>query len=82
MIAVRVRVNVAGEENRPGREDGMRLAGVCVVLLILLTALGRIAPASAQPATPPTWPHAITAGGASVTVYQPQAISWPDQKTL
>ncbi len=32
----------------------MRLAGVCVVLLILLTALGRIAPTRAQPATPPT----------------------------
>jgi hypothetical protein len=60
----------------------VRLPGLCIVLLILLTSLSRVVPAAAQPATPPTWPHSITAGGASVTVYQPQAISWPDQKTL
>jgi len=60
----------------------MRLLKACAALvLILLTALG-VAPAVAQPATPPTWPHSITEGGAGVTVYQPQAISWPDQKTL
>jgi len=63
-------------------ETDMRLPRACtVIVLIVLTALG-VAPAVAQPATPPMWPHSITADGASVTVYQPQAISWPDQKTL
>jgi hypothetical protein len=28
------------------------------------------------------WPHTITENGASVTVYQPQAMSWPDEKQL
>lgn len=28
------------------------------------------------------WQHTETANGAQVTIYQPQAISWPDQKTL
>jgi hypothetical protein len=28
------------------------------------------------------WPHEITVNDAQVTVYQPQAISWPDRKTL
>jgi hypothetical protein len=28
------------------------------------------------------WPHTITMDGASVTVYEPQAISWPDEKRL
>ena len=60
----------------------MRLPKACTVIaLIFLAALG-VAPAVAQPATPPTWPHSITEGGAGVTVYQPQAISWPDRKTL
>src|SRR5271169_2496843 len=60
----------------------MRLPRACtVVLLICLTAFG-VARAVAQPATPPTWPHSITTDKASVTVYQPQAISWPDRKTL
>ncbi|HZR79850.1 MAG TPA: hypothetical protein VFD92_02050 [Candidatus Binatia bacterium] len=29
-----------------------------------------------------TWPHTVTGEGGSATVYQPQVISWPDQKTL
>jgi len=60
----------------------MRLPRVCTVVLILLVALGRFAPAIAQSAAPTPWPHTITKGNASVTVYQPQAISWTDQKTL
>ncbi len=28
------------------------------------------------------WPHTTVVNGASVTVYQPQAISWPDHKVL
>jgi hypothetical protein len=39
--------------------------------------------AVAQPAaTDPAWPHTVTVNGASVVVYQPQAISWPDHQTL
>src|SRR5947209_6255927 len=38
------------------------------------------APAPSQPAT--NWPHTLQSDGASVTVYQPQVISWPDHKTL
>lgn len=34
----------------------------------------------AQPAA--EWPHTIAENGATVTVYQPQAISWPDRKEL
>ena len=51
-------------------------------LLLALVALliGRM-PAHAQDAA--TWPHTVTTpNGATVVVYQPQAISWPDQKTL
>ena len=48
--------------------------------------------ASAPAASPPaeaaapdgtaTWPHTLTKDGASVTIYQPQAISWPDRQKL
>ena len=55
----------------------MRLA---VVLMLAVLLFGRIA-AHAQDAT--TWPHTVTGpNGATVEVYQPQAISWPDEKTL
>jgi hypothetical protein len=57
-------------------------------LVILATA-----PASAQtPLTPQalaaqsaaaaSWPHTIQREGSTVTVYQPQAIEWPDRKRL
>jgi hypothetical protein len=46
--------------------------------------LGR--PALAQPAgaTPiaASWPHTIVVNGASVTIYEPQAIDWPNRATL
>jgi hypothetical protein len=42
-----------------------------------------LAQAAAQPvATPPTWPHTNTIDGTTVTVYQPQAIAWPDHTEL
>ena len=54
-----------------------------------------LAAASAQTASPPpprylaaeaaagaTWPHTLSRNGASITIYQPQAISWPDRRTL
>jgi hypothetical protein len=37
---------------------------------------------TAQTVPASLWPHTVTAQGATVTVYQPQAISWPDQKRL
>jgi hypothetical protein len=55
----------------------MRAALLIVAAMLALAG----APALAQQAA--SWPHTVTGpGGASVTVYQPQAISWPDQKTL
>src|SRR5271165_893270 len=30
----------------------------------------------------PAWPHSMTINGANVTVYEPQAIDWPDHETL
>jgi len=30
----------------------------------------------------PAWPHVLTINGASVVVYQPQAIEWPNHETL
>src|SRR6185437_4874488 len=38
------------------------------------------AQASAAPAA--SWPHTLSEDGATVEVYQPQAISWPDHGTL
>ena len=35
-----------------------------------------------QAAATASWPHTIVRDGASVTIYQPQAISWPERKTL
>ena len=49
-----------------------------IAAAVLLFCVG---PVQAQPA--PSWPHSVTGpNGASVTVYQPQAISWPEHKTL
>ena len=37
---------------------------------------------AAQAAATSGWPHTISRNGASVTVYQPQAVEWPDRQTL
>lgn len=37
---------------------------------------------AAQQTATATWPHAITRDGASVIVYQPQAIEWPGRQKL
>ena len=47
-------------------------------------------PASSEAAVPveaptpgsPLWPHTLENGGASVTIYQPQVLSWPEQKRI
>jgi hypothetical protein len=58
---------------------------------LLTTALTAML-AAAQPSAPSqllagqaaaaSWPHTIIKDGAKVTVYQPQAISWPERKIL
>lgn len=54
----------------------MRFVWVLVLTLLLCQV-----PAVAQNTT--AWPHTVTGpNGSSVEVYQPQAVSWPDQKTL
>ena len=50
------------------------------LLLLIGTLISPLA-ARAQDAT--QWPHTVTnLNGATAVVYQPQAVSWPDQKTL
>jgi hypothetical protein len=54
-------------------------------VLPALPALAQPAPAAdyrAAPQAAAAWPHTISRDGATVTVYQPQAISWPGRKTL
>src|SRR4051794_14494854 len=34
------------------------------------------------PAPDPVWPHTLTVDAATVVVYQPQAIEWPNHETL
>jgi hypothetical protein len=58
-----------------GRHARLGAIALWIVWWASASALG-------QPATPPAWPHAITTPAGSVVVYQPQAISWPDHKTL
>lgn len=38
--------------------------------------------AATVPAEAPIWPHSMRHNGATITVYQPQAISWPERRTL
>jgi hypothetical protein len=63
----------------------------CVALALALAvgasrALAQPVPVDTQTsgaqASAGEWPHSFTANGGSVTVYQPQAISWPGQTTL
>lgn len=44
-----------------------------------------VAAATSRPGAQPmdeSWPHSIAADGASVTIYEPQAIAWPDHQAL
>jgi len=34
------------------------------------------------PSAEPAWPHSLTVNGASVVIYQPQAVEWPNHETL
>jgi hypothetical protein len=68
-----------------------RRSALCVALVFLaaLSAQRALAqPArtpealAAQSAATASWPHTIQYEGSTVTVYQPQAIEWPDRKQL
>ncbi len=61
---------------------GTRMRQSLRVFLLVGALLGLPAAAFAQSVPAPLWPHTSTVDGATVTVYQPQAISWPDQKRL
>ena len=69
------------------RHAGFPVAAAAVVLALL--ACGPVAAAPpeptqtvAAPAAAASWPHTIRRDGATVTVYQPQAVSWPERRTL
>ncbi len=54
-----------------------------ILFLLSFMMLGAPLPLAAQQGAPAhSWPHVMVVQGAQVTVYQPQAISWPDHKTL
>jgi hypothetical protein len=63
------------------REGAMRVVdlGIATCVVVAWFAIAPL-PAEAQPVS--SWPHTITEPGASVVVYQPQAISWPDHNRL
>jgi hypothetical protein len=58
----------------------------CLLLALAFVTAPRAHAATAPGAEPQieaaVWPHTITEAGGSATVYEPQAISWPDLKTL
>ena len=53
------------------------------VARLLLFASMTVLPVVSMAQEPASWPQTVAApNGATAVVYQPQAISWPDQKTL
>ncbi len=56
---------------------GIAAGALLAIRLISLPAQAETAPTAAA-----GWPHTITEPGGSVTVYQPQAVSWPDRERL
>ena len=54
-------------------------AGLFAALLLALARQGTAAPESD---TTPPWPRTLSRNGASVTIYQPQAESWPNRQRL
>ena len=57
------------------------LGATAIVVVAKMLSAMPIASARAQTAAA-GWPHTVAMGQASVTVYQPQAMAWPDQKRL
>ncbi|HUC19232.1 MAG TPA: hypothetical protein VMA37_16250 [Acetobacteraceae bacterium] len=62
----------------------MRITGFGIAASALLATRLILLPAQAEtaPAASASWPHTITEPAGSVTVYQPQAVSWPDRGRL
>src|SRR3954470_635709 len=61
-----------------------QLQYAAIVMILLWTAAPSMAQSSPPGSSPsdPAWPHVLTINGASVVVYQPQAIEWPNHETL
>jgi hypothetical protein len=63
-----------------------RLLALCAGLLPLSAlsqqAAAPMMPALSAPAAAASWPHSIVRDGATVTIYQPQATSWPDRRRI
>ncbi|HVY16249.1 MAG TPA: hypothetical protein VHB27_13575 [Rhodopila sp.] len=53
-----------------------------VLACLLMLAAVAVGPVLAASPAPTVWPHTITVNNASVTVYQPQAMAWPDHEVL
>jgi hypothetical protein len=60
----------------------MRCVRILAMPAFLLILAASPVYADTEPAAFAPWPHIIAANGAHVVVYQPQAIAWPDQRTL
>jgi hypothetical protein len=76
-----------GADMRHGRSGSGALAALLAALALIAMQDSGAAPATpaaldAQAAAAASWPHVMTRDGASVTVYQPQAVSWPEHKRL
>lgn len=51
-------------------------------LFVIVSGVLGVGAASWGQTKAPTWPNTISINGASAVVYQPQAIEWPEHKTL
>jgi hypothetical protein len=58
------------------------LIGACLAARPAMAATVTPEILSAQAAAAASWPHTLEHEGVTVTVYQPQAISWPERKRL
>ena len=59
------------------------MALACLAPAIVVVTLAEAASTTPKETAPPvTWPRTLTRDGATITIYQPQAISWPDRKRL
>jgi hypothetical protein len=61
---------------------GLVLAGAALLASPALAQQPPTADARAAQEAAAAWPHTISRDGARVTVYQPQAVSWPARQTL
>lgn len=74
---------------RPGTDRGYMgtigskpLRDLLLASLLCAVGMGAALPARAIALPQMTWPHTTMVEGVTVTVSQPQAISWPDHRTL